>query len=155
MFCHFIIHGSVWARTLAQTSKWLWFLRARFGTFRRSHRSQEWTRLVGSRFWLESVLWLGWKLFILTSVVNRKNTGLLAPVQSARDLTVQERSRPKSEALVGSGKRHTGPVHWFPAFNFSFCAVRAVGIGRVPAKLCSCVRVLIPIKLAQLKRERD
>ena len=26
---------------------------------------------------------------------------------------MQERSRPKSEALVGSGKRHTGPVHWF------------------------------------------
>ena len=46
-------------------------------------------------------------------MVNRKNTVLLAPVQSARDLTVQERSRPKSEALVGSGKRHTGPVHWF------------------------------------------
>ena len=39
--------------------------------------------------------------------------GSLAPVQSARDLTVRERSRPKSEALVGSGKRHTGPVHWF------------------------------------------
>ena len=45
--------------------------------------------------------------------MNRKNTVLLAPVQSARDLTVQERSMPKSETLVGNGKGHTGPVHWF------------------------------------------
>ena len=46
-------------------------------------------------------------------MVNRKNTVLLAPVESARDHTVQERSRLKGETLVGSGHGLTGPVHWF------------------------------------------
>ena len=41
------------------------------------------------------------------------NTVLLAPVQSARDHTVQERSRLKDETLVGSGQGLTGLVHWF------------------------------------------
>ena len=45
-------------------------------------------------------------------MVNRKNTVLLAPVESARDHTVQERSRLKGETLVGSGQGLTGPVHW-------------------------------------------
>ena len=46
-------------------------------------------------------------------MVNRKNTVLLAPVESARDHTVQERSRLKGETLVGSGQGLTGLVHWF------------------------------------------
>ena len=46
-------------------------------------------------------------------MVNRKNTVLLAPVESARDHTVQERSMLKGETLVGSGQGLTGPVHWF------------------------------------------
>ena len=59
-------------------------------------------------------------------MVNKKNTVLLAPVKSARDHTVQERSRLKGETfcgatkdekrgqwLVGSGQGLTGSVHWF------------------------------------------
>ena len=42
---------------------------------------------------LESVLWWDWKLLVLTPVLNRNNTILLAPMQSARDHTVQERTR--------------------------------------------------------------
>ena len=45
--------------------------------------------------------------------MNRKYTVLLAPVESAGDHTVQERSRLKCETLVGSGQGLTGPVHWF------------------------------------------
>ena len=46
-------------------------------------------------------------------MVNRKNTVLLAPVESARDHTVQERSRRKGETLVGSGQGLSGPADWF------------------------------------------
>ena len=46
-------------------------------------------------------------------MVNRKNTVLLAPVESARDHIVQEKSRLKGETLVGSGQGLTGPVNWF------------------------------------------
>ena len=69
--------------------------------------------MVESRFWFESVHWWVWKLFILTPVVNKNNTILLAPVQFARDHTVQERTRLKGEALIGSERRLTRPVHWF------------------------------------------
>ena len=56
-------------------------------------------------------------------MVNRNNTILLAPVQSARDHTVQERTRLKGwakgvgwlrgGALIGSERRLTGPFPWF------------------------------------------
>ena len=100
------------------------------------------------------MLWLGWKLLILTPVVNRKNMVLLAPVQSARDLTVQERSRSKSEALVGSGMRHTGPVHWFQLSISVLARFDLWELDRCQQN-CRCVRVPILIKPAQLKRERD
>ena len=69
--------------------------------------------MVESRFRFESVHWWVRKLFILTPVVNRNNTILLAPVQFARDHTVQERTRLKGEALIGSERRLTRQVHWF------------------------------------------
>ena len=46
-------------------------------------------------------------------MLNRNNTILLAPVQSARDHTVQERTRLKGGALIGSERRLTGPFPWF------------------------------------------
>ena len=46
-------------------------------------------------------------------MVNRNNTILLAPVQSARDHTVQEMTRLKGEALIGSERRLTGSFPWF------------------------------------------
>ena len=46
-------------------------------------------------------------------MLNRNNTILLAPVQSARDHTVQERTRLKGGALIGSERLLTGPFPWF------------------------------------------
>ena len=94
--------------------------------------------------------WVG-SCFILTPLVNRKNTVLLAPVQSARDLTVQERSMPKSETLVGNGMGHTGPVHWFQLSISALARFDLWELNGEPGKLCSCERVPIPVKPAQLK----
>ena len=52
-------------------------------------------------------------MLVLTPVLNWNNTILLAPVQSARDHTVQERTRLKGGALIGSERRLTGPFPWF------------------------------------------
>ena len=46
-------------------------------------------------------------------MLNRNSTILLAPVQSARDHTVQERTRLKGGALIGSERLLTGPFPWF------------------------------------------
>ena len=59
------------------------------------------------------MFWWGWKLLVLTPVLNRNNTILLAPVQSARDHTVQERTRLIGGALIGSERLLTGPFPWF------------------------------------------
>ena len=53
-------------------------------------------------------------------MVNRKNTVLLAPVESARGHTVQERSRLKGGTLVDGGHLDRGSLVQFTGSSFQF-----------------------------------
>ena len=113
MFCHFIIHSQFehsLSHTRANGSGSEEPDSALSDNLAVQRNGQIWSRYD---FGLRA--WSGWvrKLFILTPVVNRRNTVLLTPVESARDHTVQERSRVKGKALIGSERRLTRPVYWF------------------------------------------